>query len=237
MIVFPELTITGIYKDKRVWDLAEPLSGPSLHAVKDLARTTRLGIGVGLSERTDGKPFNTYCVIDPDGELAGAYRKNYIPKLEIPFWQGHTERPVFNILDKKIGVSICWDNKYPELLEHYGKQETNLVLMPHAWDSDALDLDGNVLDYNSMEEIVAFHQQTGHYSWKIHNQMRDEFYAYIPQLARENQFFALFVNQAGQPHPSIQFVGPTFAVEPSGRINEETKDGTEQVLVVDLDLD
>ena len=166
MIVFPELTITGIFKDERVWDLAEPLSGPSLHAVKDLARTTWLAIGVGLSERTDGKPFNTYCVIDADGELAGVHRKNYIPKLEIPFWQGHTERPVFNILGKKTGVSICWDNKYPELLEHYGKQGTSLVLMPHAWDSDALDLDGNVLDYNSMEEIVAFHQQTGHYIWK-----------------------------------------------------------------------
>ena len=66
--------------------------------------------------------------------------------------------------------------------------------------------------------------------------MRDEFYAYIPQLARENRFFSLFVNQAGRPHPSIHFVGPTFAVESSGRIKEETKDGAEQVLLVDLDI-
>ncbi len=42
IIVFPELTVSGIYKDKRVWDLAEPLNGPSLRRVSDLARTTRL---------------------------------------------------------------------------------------------------------------------------------------------------------------------------------------------------
>jgi predicted amidohydrolase len=236
MIVFPELTITGIYKDTKVWEGAEPLSGPALRAVRAMARGAGMLIGVGLSEKTDGKPFNTYCVINPDGEVAGVYRKNHIPKLEIPFWQGHSGRPVFTVLGAKMGVSICWDNKYPELLEHYRKQEVRLVLMPHAWDSDALDASGNVIDYDSMEEIVRLHQQTGHRVWKTHDQMREEFYSYIPQLARENRFFALFVNQAGQPHPSIHFAGPTFAVDPLGKIIVETRNGAEQVLLADLDV-
>jgi predicted amidohydrolase len=236
MIIFPELTITGIYKDKKIWDLAEPLKGPSLRAVCAMAKGAGMPIGVGLSEKTDGKPFNTYCVINSEGELAGVYRKNHIPKLETPFWQGHSERTVFNVLGVRMAVSICWDNKYPELLGYYGKQDVGIVLMPHAWDSDALDSSGNVIDYDSMEEIVRFHQQTGHRVWKTHDQMREDFYSYIPRLAGENRFFALFVNQAGQPHPSIQFVGPTFAVDPLGQIIMETRDGAEQVLFVDLEI-
>lgn len=109
-----------------------------------------------------------------------------------------------------------------------------MVLMPHAWDSDALDAEGKVIDYQTMDEIVAYHAKTGKYCWKTHNQMRDDFYSYIPQLARDHHFFALFVNQAGRPHPSIEFVGPSFVVGPEGEIRSETHDGSEQMLIVDL---
>lgn len=236
LVCFPELTVSGIYKDEKIWALAEPLGGPSIQFLCGLAKNGRLGIGAGFSEKTEGKPFNTYCVIDPDGEIAGVYRKNYIPNLEVPFWQGHTARPVFEFCGRKVGVAICWDNKYSELLEHYSREGVQLVLMPHAWDSDALDEKGKVIDYQSMQEIVAYHEKTGNFKWKTHEQMRDDFYAYIPKLAHDYHFYALFVNQAGRPHPSIEFVGPSFAVSPEGRILVETHDGSEQLLMVELPI-
>jgi len=65
-------------------------------------------------------------------------------------------------------------------------------------------------------------------------QMRDDFYRTIPGLAREGQFWALFVNQSGRPHECLDFVGPTFVVDPSGRVVAETRDGGEQLVFADV---
>ena len=88
--------------------------------------------------------------------------------------------------------------------------------MPHAWDSDALDEDGRVIDYHSMEEIVAYRRRTGRMRWKTHDQMRDDFYAYIPGLARDGRFWALFVNQAGRPHECLAVRGAELRGRPVG---------------------
>ena len=234
LIAFPELCVSGICKDDRLASISEALDGPSVAFVRSLARDLGLAIGFGFSEKTDGLPFNTYVVVEPDGSLAGVYRKNHIPKLEVPFWQAGTARPVFRALGCSMAISICWDNRHPDLLRHYARDGAEIVLMPHAWDADALDEDGTVIDYDSMEEIAARLGRTGHLRWKTHDQMRAEFYATIPGLAREGGFWALFVNQAGRPHPCLDFVGPSFVVDPSGRVVAETQDREEQLVFADV---
>jgi predicted amidohydrolase len=234
MVVFPELCVSGICKDERLASLTEALDGPSVDFVRTLARGLGLAIGFGFSEKADGLPFNTYVVVEPDGVLAGVYRKNHIPKVEVPFWQGDTARPVFRALGHSMAVSICWDNRYPELLRHYSRGGAEIVLMPHAWDADALDDDGTVIDYASMEEITTRLRRTGHLRWKTHDQMRDVFDETIPALARDGRFWALFVNQAGRPHPCLDFVGPSFVVDPSGRVGAATLDRREQLVFADV---
>jgi predicted amidohydrolase len=234
MVVFPELCVSGICKDERLASATETLDGPSVAFVRALASGMGLAIGFGLSEKADGLPFNTYVVVEPDGTLAGVYRKNHIPRLEEPFWQAHTARPVFRALGRSMAVSICWDNRYPELLHHYSRAGAEIVLMPHAWDADALDEDGRVIEYDSMEEIVTRLRRTGRMRWKTHDQMRDEFYRTIPGLAREGRFWALFVNQAGHPHEALDFVGPSFVADPSGLVVAETRDRGEQIVLAEI---
>jgi predicted amidohydrolase len=231
LVAFPELCVPGICKDERLASVTETLDGPSVVSVRALARRLGIGIGFGFSEKAEGKPYNAYAVVEPDGTLAGVYRKNHVPKLEVPFWQAHSERPVFEVLGRRLATSLCWDNKYPELLAHYARDGAGIVLMPHAWDSDALDEEGRVIDYDSMEEIVAYRERTGGMRWKTHDQMRDDFYEYIPALARENRFWALFVNQSGRPHACLEFLGPSFVVDPAGRVVAETRDGSEQLVL------
>ena len=230
LVVFPELCTSGICKDERLVTTCEDLDGPSLAFVSALARRLGLAIGFGFSERTDALPLNAYAVVEPDGRLAGVYRKNHIPELEVPFWRGNDRAPVFEVLGWRVAVSICWDNKYPQLLAGYAANGAELVLMPHAWDSDALDDEGRVIDYHSMEEIVAWRARTGRLSWKSHDQMLDDFLGYVPALARDGRFWALFVNQAGRPHPCLQFVGPSFVVDPAGRVVAATAGGAEQLV-------
>jgi predicted amidohydrolase len=234
MVVFPELCVSGICKDERLASTTETLDGPSVAFVRALARDLGLAIGFGLSETASGLPFNTYIVVEPDGTLAGVYRKNHIPTLEVPFWQGHTDRPVFRALGRPMAVSICWDNQHPDLLRHYSRGGAEIVLMPHAWDADALDDDGRVIAYDSIAEIVAWHRRTGRMRWKTHDQMRDDFYRTIPDLAREGRFWALFVNQAGRPHACLDFVGPSFVVDPTGRVVAETRDREEQIVFAEI---
>jgi len=81
-----------------------------------------------------------------------------------------------------------------------------------------------------MEEIVAFRRRTGELRWKTHDQMRDDFYGYIPGLARDFGFWALFVNQSGRPHECLEFVGPSFVVDPRGELIAATRDGGEQLV-------
>ncbi len=231
LVAFPELCVPGICKDERLASVTETLAGPSVASVRALARRIGIGIGFGFSERADGKPYNAYAVVEPDGTLAGVYRKNHIPKLEAPFWQGHAEQPTFAALGRRFAVSICWDNRYPDLLAHYTHEDAEVVLMPHAWDSDALDEEGRVIDYDSMEEIVAYRRRTGRLRWKTHDEMRDDFYEYIPALAHEYRFWALFVNQSGRPHDCLEFLGPSFVVDPSGRVVAQTRDGSEQLVL------
>jgi predicted amidohydrolase len=230
LVAFPELCVPGICKDDRLNSVTETLDGPSVAAVSALACRLGLAIGFGFSERAEGKPYNAYAVAQPDGRLAGVYRKNHIPRLEAPFWQAHPGRPVFEVLGRRLAVSLCWDNKYPDLLAHYAREGAEIVLMPHAWDADALDEDGRVIDYDTMEEIVAYRGRTGRMRWKAHDEMRDEFYGYITALARDNRFWALFVNQSGRPHECLEFVGPSFVVDPAGRVVAETRDGAEQLV-------
>jgi predicted amidohydrolase len=230
LVAFPELCVPGICKDERLAGVTETLDGPSVAGVRTLARRLGLAIGFGFSEKAGGKPLNAYAVVDADGTLAGVYRKNHIPKLEVPFWQGHTEQPVFRALGRRVAVSICWDNQYPELLERYARAGAEIVLMPHAWDADALDELGRVIDFDSMEEIVAWLRRTGQMRWKTHDQMRDDFYRTIPGLARDGKFWALFVNQSGRPHECLDFVGPSFVADPAGRVVAETLDGGEQLV-------
>jgi hypothetical protein len=71
---------------------------------------------------------------------------------------------------RRLAVSLCWDNNYPELLTHYARGGgAEIVLMPHAWDADALEEEGRVIDHDSMEEIVAYRQRTGRMRGKTHD--------------------------------------------------------------------
>jgi predicted amidohydrolase len=234
LVAFPELCVPGICKDERLASVTETLDGSSVASVRALARRLDLAIGFGFSEKADGKPYNAYSVVEPDGRLAGVYRKNHIPKLEVPFWRGHSEKPTFSVLGRRVAVSLCWDNKYPELLAPSAGEGAEVVLLPHAWDADALDEEGRVIDYDSMEEIVEYRRRTGRMRWKTHDEMRDDFYAYIPALARENRFWALFVNQSGRPHECLEFLGPSFVVDPSGEVVAVTRDGGERLLFADV---
>jgi len=67
-------------QEAAIFDLAEPIPGPSTEALAAAARQHQVVIVGSLFERRDaGVYHNTAVVLDADGSLLGTYRKMHIP--------------------------------------------------------------------------------------------------------------------------------------------------------------
>src|SRR3954470_12301159 len=83
IVCLPELFRSQYFcreEDARLFDLAEPIPGPSTGLLCPLARELGVVIIASLFEkRATGLYHNTAAIIDADGTLLGLYRKMHIP--------------------------------------------------------------------------------------------------------------------------------------------------------------
>ena len=67
-------------EDTELFELAEPVPGPSTEALSKVAREKNVVVVASLFEkRTAGIYHNTAVIINADGKIAGKYRKMHIP--------------------------------------------------------------------------------------------------------------------------------------------------------------
>ncbi len=107
-------------QDKRWYDAAEPIPGPTTELFQALAKKHEMVIVLPIYERAmRGVYYNTAVVIDADGAILGKYRKQHIPQTA-GFWEkyffkpGDGGYPVFQTRYAKVGVYICYDRHFPE---------------------------------------------------------------------------------------------------------------------------
>jgi N-carbamoylputrescine amidase len=83
MVCLPELFRTQYFcqrEDAALFDLAEPIPGPTTEALSAVARETKTTVVVSVFERrARGLYHNTAVVLDADGSTKGLYRKMHIP--------------------------------------------------------------------------------------------------------------------------------------------------------------
>ena len=236
LIAFPETSVPGMYKDHLVRLCAQALDGPIVERMCRWARRYGIAVGFGLAEKTAGKPYNAYVLIDRSGSLAGVHRKNYVPVLERPYFRRDTRRPVFGLEGVRVAVSICADHGFPELHRSYSRRGARLVLFPHAWDADPVLTNGRTAGWRSEEDMVEHFAQGRVARYRTHAEMLSFFRPRIASLAAEGAFYAAFVNQVGTPYPLTPFVGPSFVVDPGGRTVARSRSKREGLLYADLDL-
>lgn len=123
VICLPELYASQYFcqkEDVSLFDLSEPLDGPSVAAFRALAARLRVAVVVPFFERrAPGLYHNSAAVVDADGSLAGVYRKMHIPDdpayyEKFYFTPGDLGFKAINTAFGRIGVLICWDQWYPE---------------------------------------------------------------------------------------------------------------------------
>ena len=123
---------------------AETLEGPTLRWAKELARRHGVWLIAGsIMERVSGqgKLFNTSCLLDPQGEIRAAYRKIHLFDCDVPgasLHESETMMPGREIIRADadgvaLGLSICYDLRFPELYRVLALDGVRLIALASAF--------------------------------------------------------------------------------------------------------
>ncbi|MEU8118049.1 carbon-nitrogen hydrolase family protein [Spirillospora sp. NPDC049024] len=136
-LVYPELHLCGVDVARgdvrrQVRDAAEPLDGPRVAELAELARELGIWLLPGsVPERGEnGELFNTALAFSPDGRLAASYRKIFPWRPYEPYDPG--DRFVVFDLDGvgRVGFAICYDIWFPEVARHLAWMGAELIVNP-----------------------------------------------------------------------------------------------------------
>jgi predicted amidohydrolase len=121
--------------------------GPILDALRGLATAHRIWVvGGGMPEVVPGDPgraYNTAVAIDPAGEIVASYRKIHLFDVDIPggavlresdATRAGDQLGVAEIGGARVGLSICYDVRFPELYRRLVKDRgAEVLLVPAAF--------------------------------------------------------------------------------------------------------
>mgnify|MGYP003304077587 FL=1 len=211
-------------EDTRLFDLAEPVPGPSTGFYSELAAMHRVVLVTSLFEkRAPGLYHNTAVVFDKDGSIAGKYRKMHIPDdpayyEKFYFTPGDIGFEPIQTSVGKLGVQVCWDQWYPEGARLMALKGAEILIYPTAIGWESTDTD----DEKARQLGAWVTVQRGH--------------------AVANGLPVVAVNRVGhEPDPSgqtngIQFWGNSFVAGPQGELLAVADNYKEQNMVVEVDM-
>ncbi|MGN6258592.1 MAG: carbon-nitrogen hydrolase family protein [Solirubrobacterales bacterium] len=123
---------------------AEPLDGPSLSAARGWARDLGIHLLAGsISERGENgeKASNTSVLIGPDGEDVAVYRKIHMFDVDaggVSYRESAHERPGTEVVvapvgDLTLGMTVCYDLRFPELFRILALRGARVIAVPSAF--------------------------------------------------------------------------------------------------------
>ena len=211
-------------EDTSLFDLAEPIPGPSTDFYAQIAGKHGIVLVTSLFEkRSTGLYHNTSVVFDTDGSVAGRYRKMHIPDdpayyEKFYFAPGDLGfHPIPTSLGR-LGVQVCWDQWYPEGARLMALQGADLLIYPTA------------IGYESSDTPAEQERQ------------REAWITVQRGHAVANGIPVVTVNRVGfEPDPSgqtkgIQFWGSSFVAGPQGEILYQASKSEEENAVIEVDM-
>ena len=227
VVCLPELFTSQYFcqkEDARLFDLAEPVDGPTVAAFRDLAARLNVAVVVPFFERrAHGLYHNSAAIVDAGGSLAGLYRKMHIPDdpayyEKFYFTPGDLGFRAFDTHYGRIGTLICWDQWYPEGARLTALRGASVLFYPTAigWHPHEKE------PYGAAQRDSWLTVQRGH--------------------AIANGTYVAAANRTGfeQPVPEqagIEFWGSSFIADPQGVILAQASTDREEILLARVDLD
>ena len=133
LLIFPEMTLTGFTMKSD--EFAESLLGESSKFFSELAISKKTHIFAGVIIKGKRKSFNTLIHIKPDGKLLKLYRKihPFSYSKEDQFFDPGSKPARTKVKSWQVGLSICYDLRFPELYRKYGKKKAHLIVIIANW--------------------------------------------------------------------------------------------------------
>jgi N-carbamoylputrescine amidase len=231
IVCLPELFRAQYFcqrEDLHLFDIAEPIPGPSTQRLGDLARELKVVIIASLFERrAPGLYHNTAVTLGSDGTIISVYRKMHIPDDPL-YYEKYYFTPGdlgFKAVDTaagRIGTLVCWDQWYPEGARLTALQGAEVLFYPTAigWHPAEKDEHGDA-QYDAWQTIQRAHA--------IANGV---YVAGVNRVGHENgDVLGNRVEGAG-----LQFWGGSFLADPFGRIIAKASHDKEEILIGDVNV-
>jgi len=212
LVVLPELIVSGYGTDaSRLSAIAEPVPGPTTEAWARIAQSVGGYIVGGLCERDGDRLFNTAVAVGPEGVI-GHYRKAHLfAEEKHTFAPGDLGFPLVQSRFGTIGICVCYDLRFVEVVRLMALQGAELICVPTAW-------------------LAGFDEQ----HWDSEGMSPQGRGAEVQ--ANLNQAFIAAASQVGR-HGEYEFLGSSILVDPLGRRVIGPLSGSgEQVVVGTIDL-
>src|SRR4030095_10513101 len=143
LAVLPEL-FTYLGRRGKHREVADPIPGPTSELLTRIARQRHLHIiGGSFLESAAGhdRLFNTCLAIDADGSIAARYRKLHLFDVDVDgrrYRESDTMSPGEDVVltkldDVPIGLTICYDLRFPELYRRLGAAGARVIAAPSAF--------------------------------------------------------------------------------------------------------
>jgi N-carbamoylputrescine amidase len=220
VVCLPELFRTQYFcqsERNEMFDLAEPIPGPTTERLARVAAAHRVVIIAPLFERrAQGVYHNSAVVIDELGRIAGLYRKMHIPDdpgyyEKFYFTPGDLDFIAHRTSHGSLGVLICWDQWFPEAARLTALAGAQILFYPTAigW-SPEMSPAVRTRIHNAWETVQRSH-------------------------AIANGVFVAAVNRTGV-EDGLRFWGNSFVADPFGEVIARADAVNEDILVIDCDL-
>jgi N-carbamoylputrescine amidase len=203
-----------------LFDLAEPIPGPSTDTLCRLAGELGVVIVGSLFERrTAGVYHNTAVIINADGSLLGLYRKMHIPDDPLYFEKfyftpGDLGFRSFDTRFGRVATLVCWDQWYPEAARLAALTGPQVLFYPTA------------IGWHPAEK--AEYGVAQHDAWRTIQRSH----------AIANGIYVAAVNRVGfegPPEHGLEFWGGSFVADPFGQVIAEASHENEETLIVECD--
>ncbi|MFZ5830321.1 MAG: carbon-nitrogen hydrolase [Planctomycetota bacterium] len=227
VICLPELFLGPYFcqvEDAGLFDLAEPIPGPTTESLGLLARELGVAVVASIFERrAAGIYHNSLVVLDERGQPAGLYRKMHIPDdpafyEKFYFTPGDCGFQVIPSRHARLGLLVCWDQWFPEAARLTALKGAEILFYPTA---------------------IGWHP---HEKAELGERQRESWITVQRGHAVANGLFVVAVNRVGLELPAhgdgagLEFWGSSFVAGPSGQVLAQASIDREEVLVVELDL-
>ncbi len=204
--------------------------GPSIGRLIEMAGTHQVAVGAGLVERDGDRLFNSYVVVTGDGVAARHRKIHAFISEEIACGEGYT---VFDLLDTKFGILICYDVNLPENVRMTAMKGAEIVLMPHVTGCLPSPMPGRgVVDleiwHNRERDPVRCRQEFDG------PKGRGWLMRWLPARAYENGVYAVYTNPIGVEGGTIK-PGGSMVLDPFGEVVAECRKLGDEVVVATLD--